>query len=121
MFCLLQSVVPHWHLVGSHSGSLSRRSLELNHVEVVKWHEVAVAAEDVHEALGILDCAVAVARGGLPALDEAEFTLMCVLCGVVTVCVVEATRSLSLLVVRLKALVGVLNDERIAHGNGGRR
>ena len=96
-----------------------RRSLELNHVEVVEWHEVTVAAEDVHEAFGVLDCAVAVASGGLSSLDEAKFTLMCVLCGFVPVCVVKAACSLSLLVVDVKALVGVLDDEGVTHRNRG--
>lgn len=115
---------PERSLLGAPLSALSEdrrpRSLKLNHVEIVEWHEVAIAAEDVHEALGVLNRAVAVARRGLPALDEAEFTLMCVLCGVMAVCVVEASCSLSLLVVHLKALVGILDDERVAHRNGSR-
>ena len=78
---------------------------------------MSVAAEDVHESFGILDCAVSIARGGLPSWDEAKFTLMCVLCGIVPICVVEAACSLPPLIVGVEALVGVLDDEGISHRN----
>jgi len=93
------------------------RSLKLNHIEIIEWHEVTIASKDVHESFGVLNCAVAVASGGLSSLDEAKFTLMCVLCGFVPVCVIKATCSLSFLVVNVKALVGVLDDEGVTHRN----
>lgn len=94
------------------SVSLFARSIELNHVEVVEWHEVSVASEDVHETSGVLDRTVAVASCWLSAVDETEFTLMCLLCAVMPVG--AHARCLSLahdLVVSVKALVGVLDDE----------
>lgn len=126
LFVLLPSLVsaPQRSLLRASSSALSEdrrpRSLKLNHVKIVEWHEVAVAAEDVHKALGVLNRAVAVACCGLPALNKAKFTLMCVLCGVMAVCIVETSCSLSLLVVDLKALVGILDDERVAHRNRSR-
>ena len=95
-----------------------RRSVELQHVEVVEWHEVPIAAEDIHVTLGVLDRTVTVASGWLPALDETKFTLMCLLRALVESGVREPALSLSLLhalVVRVKALVGILDNERAGH------
>lgn len=81
---------------------------------------MAVAAEDEHVTLRVFDSTVAVTSGGLPALDESEFTLMCLLCSLVAVGVREVAGMLSLLhalVVRIKACVCVLDDERVLHGN----
>jgi len=85
---------------------------------------VAVAAEDEHVALRVLNSTVAVASRWLSALDESEFTLMCLLCSLVAVSVREVASMLSLLhalVVRVEACVRILDDERVLHRDRCRR
>ena len=100
-------------LRGSWHSSTSTNSLELNHVQVVEWHEVTITAEDVHVALGVDDADVAVTSGGLSAADETKFVF--VDRGVGVVPSAELPSLLHLLVVLVERLVGVLDQERVHH------
>lgn len=100
-------------LRGSWHSSTSTNSLELNHVQVVEWHEVTITAEDVHVALGVDDADVAVTSGGLSAADETKFVF--VARGVGVVPSAELPSLLHLLVVLVERLVGVLDQERVHH------
>ena len=94
------------------------RSSEFEHVEVVEWHEVPIATEDIHVALGVLHGTVAVASSGLPALDETKFTLMCLLRAFVQSRAGQSALGLALLhalVISVETLVGILNNEGAGH------
>ena len=90
-------------------------SLELNHVQVVERHQMSVTAKDVHVALGVDDGNMSITSSRLDSSDEAKFVLVSV-CGVMVVHAVLLSL-LHLLGVLVEALVGVLDDESVHHGD----
>ena len=92
-------------------------SVQFDHVQVVERHEVSVAAENVHEALGVDHADVAVTSRRFGTSDEAEFVLVMV-CSALVVRSKVLLSLLHLLVVQVKAVVRILNDERVHHGDG---
>jgi len=73
-----------------------------------------VATEDVHVALRVNDADVTVSGGRLSTPDKAKFVLVRSCVGVVAL---ELSPLLHLLVVLVEALIGVLDDEGIHHGD----
>jgi len=93
--------------------------MELDHVQVVEGHKMPITAEDIHIPLGVNDCDVAIACGGLGSSDEAEFFFV-----VVRWIVVHTSELLSLLhllVVLVKRMVRVFYNECVHHSNGSGR
>lgn len=98
---------------------VARRSHQFDHVQVVEWHLVSVATEDVH-ATALIDVSrVSITGGGLSG-DHAEFGL---LGGGVTLFSDSHSKFSTLahgLVVSVEAVVSIGDDERLFHldGNG---
>ena len=86
--------------------------LELNHVQVIERHKMPITSEDVHVAFGVDDRNMAITSSGLGTSDQAKFVFVA---GSV---VIETAKLLSLfhlLVILIKAMVSVLDDEGVHH------
>lgn len=75
-----------------------------------------VTTEDVHVALRVNDANVAISGGWFSAPDKSKFVLVRSCVGVVAL---ELSSLLHLLVVLVEALIGILDDEGVHHGDGG--
>ena len=78
---------------------------------------MSVTTEDVHVALGVNDADVAIAGRWFGASNQAKFIFV-VLRSIMVV--PKLLPLLHLMVILVKALVSVLDDEGIHHCNGGR-
>mmetsp|Transcript_5309 Transcript_5309/g.7102 ORF Transcript_5309/g.7102 Transcript_5309/m.7102 type:complete len:253 (+) Transcript_5309:53-811(+) len=94
-------------------------SHQLDHVQVVEGHKVSVAAEDVHESLGVDHGNVAVTGRRFGASDQAKFVF--VLLRRVVVIGTKLLALLHLLVVQIEAVVRILNDKGVHHRDARRR
>lgn len=97
-------------------------SLELDHVQVVERHEMPVSAEHVHETLRIYHCAVPITGSRSLSVNKSKLGGLsvgrCVLVRVAGAKVPSLSLS-HLLVVSIEALVSILDQECVLHGNGG--
>ncbi len=92
----------------------SPSSLELNHVQVIERHKVSITTEDVHVSFRVDNADVSITCCWLGSTNEAKFVF--VVCS--SVVVVGHSKLLSLfhgLVVRVEAVVSVLDDKRVHH------
>ena len=100
--------------------------LQLHHVEVVKWHQVSVSSEDKECAIRADLGGVAVASAGGDRDDAAAYIawrpahLRRPRHSIAHAVHVPQLSLLHLLVVRIEALVGILDNETGLHGHGGR-
>ena len=79
-----------------------------------------VAAENVHETLRVDHTDMAVASRRLGTADQTEFVFVIVSSALIVRSKVLLSL-LHLLVVQVEAVVGILNNERVHHGDGSGR
>ena len=81
---------------------------------------MSIATHHVHEALRVNYTDVTIASSGFGATDQAEFVFV-LLCGIVIVRSKVLLSLLHLLVVEVEAVICVLDDECVHHGDRSRR